>query len=211
MMTSGVLAFPALAAGAAAALGLSAGAQPASAAYGQSANVFKKSRENLEGDYALYTADDYSILIPQRGFNPSPNEYLAEWPGVDVRWEDYGTTDFANVTVTVLNGEKLPKPSDLQFMLGESTWDGYGEFSTVNFTDPTSADLFAVNVLDSEEKTIDGKKYAVYELLTRTVDGSQGGRHHFISASTQGGKTYIAHWGHNQDIARAVRDSFRVG
>lgn len=189
----------------------------AQAAYGQSANVFKKSKETTQGDYKEYTTDAYSILIPQRGFNPMPESTLGEWPGMEFKWEDFDATDYANVTVTVMEGSSLPKPEDLKFMLGQSTWEGFGEYSTVNYADKGSSDLSAGNVLDAKVLNQDGTDYAIYELLTRTVDGSQGGRHHLMSCAVKGGKVYIAkftcgdkHWAHNQTIAYKTRDSFRV-
>lgn len=201
------------------AFALSMRADEAQAAYGQSANVFKSSKETSDGDFSLYTADNYSILIPQRGYNPSPPEYLSEWPGIDLRWEDFNSTDYANVTITVKDGEKTLEPQDLAFMFGESTWAGFGEYSSTDLTKKQgeSSAIFAANVLEKTNKTVDGKNIQIFELLTRTVDGSQGGRHHLIAAGTKGGKTYIAkytcgdkHWAANRKTAFKVRDSFKI-
>lgn len=195
-------------------------AQPAEAAYGQSANVFKKSQEKKSTDYSAYIADNYVVQIPQRGYNPSPQGLMAEWSGVLIRWEDFNATDYANVTVTEYKKADLPSVEDIASlgMLGEATWDGFGEFSGIDFTTEKSRAINAVNVLDAFNKDVNGTKYVVYELLSRTVDGSQGGRHHLISAAkAKDGKVYICkytcgdkHWAVNRPTAFAVRDTFIV-
>lgn len=207
-------------AGAVGAAALALKAAPAEAAYGQAANVFKASQEKRSTDYSAYITDGYVVQIPQRGYNPSPEGYLSEWPGIDIRWEDFNATDYANVTVTEYKGGELPSVQNLSDlgMLGEASWDGEGEYATVDFITPGSTAISAVNVLDAFDKKIDGTSYKVYELLSRTVDGSQGGRHHLIStAKAKDGKVYVCkytcgdkHWAVNQGIAFAVRDTFRV-
>lgn len=49
----------------------------------------------------------------------------------------------------------------------------------------------AISVLDYGQKQKDGKTYYEYELLSRTADGDEGGRHALISAAVNGGKLYI--------------------
>lgn len=46
------------------------------------------------------------------------------------------------------------------------------------------------NVLSVGQSTKGGKTYYEYEILTRTADGDEGGRHHLISVAASGGKLY---------------------
>merc|ERR1712203_1030091 len=82
---------------------------------------------------------------------------------------------------------------------------------------PSPAGLSYANLLTSSEKDVGGTKYKTYDILTRTADGSQGGRHHIIAVAEKGGKLFVAqvmagdkHWAVNQAIAYKVRDSFAV-
>ena len=52
--------------------------------------------------------------------------------------------------------------------------------------------MSAASVLDVQEATDKkGKKYYKYEVLTRTADGDEGGRHHLVAATVSGGNLYI--------------------
>lgn len=46
------------------------------------------------------------------------------------------------------------------------------------------------NVLSVGQSTKGGKTYYEYEILTRTADGDEGGRHHLISVAASNGKLY---------------------
>ena len=47
-------------------------------------------------------------------------------------------------------------------------------------------------MLDVQEATDKkGKKYYKFEVLTRTADGDEGGRHHLIAATVSGGNLYL--------------------
>lgn len=46
------------------------------------------------------------------------------------------------------------------------------------------------NVLSVGQTTKQGKVYYEYEILTRTADGDEGGRHHLISVAASNGKLY---------------------
>lgn len=207
--------------GAAAAASLMA-ARPSQAAYGEGAGVFKASREQIDPDYITFQGDGYTILVPQRGWNPTKAGGLAMYPNLDMMWEDWNTTDVANVSVSVFpaKGGGLPSPADLSYLLGQDVWSssstGTADAPTMNEQGFTTG-ISSANLLTSADKDVAGIKYKTYDILTRTADGSQGGRHHIISVAEKGGKLYVAqvmagdkHWAVNQSIAYKVRDSFAV-
>ena len=47
------------------------------------------------------------------------------------------------------------------------------------------------SLLTSGVKSEGGKTYYEYEVLTRTADGDEGGRHHVFKATVSNGKLYI--------------------
>ena len=47
------------------------------------------------------------------------------------------------------------------------------------------------NVLTAGSRSTGGKTYYQYEVLTRTADGDEGGRHHIFVTTVSGGKLYI--------------------
>ena len=47
------------------------------------------------------------------------------------------------------------------------------------------------NVLTTGSRSAGGKTYYQYEILTRTADGDEGGRHHLFSCTVANGKLYI--------------------
>merc|ERR1712060_264709 len=207
--------------GAAAAATLIA-AQPSQAAYGEGAGVFKPNREQKDPDYVTFEGAGYTILVPQRGWNPTKAGGLAMYPNLDMMLEDWNSTDVANVSVSVFpaKGGGLPSPADLSYLLGQDVWSssatGTADTPTMNEQGFTTG-ISSANLLTSADKDVAGVKYKTYDILTRTADGSQGGRHHIISVAEKGGKLYVAqvmagdkHWAVNQAIAYKVRDSFAV-
>ena len=47
------------------------------------------------------------------------------------------------------------------------------------------------NVLTTGSRVTGGKTYYQYEILTRTADGDEGGRHHLFATTVSNGKLYI--------------------
>ena len=47
------------------------------------------------------------------------------------------------------------------------------------------------NILETSTPVIGGKPYYFLSVLTRTADGTEGGRHQLISATVSDGKLYI--------------------
>ena len=74
------------------------------------------------------------------------------------------------------------------------------------------------SVLDVSTRSAKGKTYYEYEILTRTADGDEGGRHQLISATVSDGNLYVMklqsgdkRWfkGQERDL-RTARSSFTV-
>ena len=51
--------------------------------------------------------------------------------------------------------------------------------------------MSVANVLTTGSRSAGGKTYYEYEILTRTADGDEGGRHHLFSTTVANGKLYI--------------------
>lgn len=51
--------------------------------------------------------------------------------------------------------------------------------------------MSVANVLSVGSRTSGGKTYYQAEILTRTADGDEGGRHHLFSSTVANGKLYI--------------------
>ncbi|GAU22184.1 hypothetical protein TSUD_252120 [Trifolium subterraneum] len=141
---------------------------PADAAYGQSANVFGKPKTNT--DFLPYNGDGFKLSVPSK-WNPSKE---VEYTGQVVRYEDnFDTT--SNVVVTV------------NYLLGKQAF--FGETQAEGGFDPNA--VATANILESSTPVIDGKKYYVLSVLTRTADGDEGGKHQIIRATVKDGKLYI--------------------
>lgn len=50
--------------------------------------------------------------------------------------------------------------------------------------------MSVANVLSVGQQEKQGKVYYEYEILTRTADGDEGGRHHLITCAASNGKIY---------------------
>jgi hypothetical protein len=177
--------------GLAAAVAISA-ASPSEAAYGDAARVFAGTITNKSG-FVPYAGEGFAVLIPSR-WNPSKEK---DFPGVVLRYEDNG--DAVNNLVVLVQKvgknsiEDLGSPdkflSDNAYLFGESA----------SFTGTTLSEggfapnkLGAASVLDVQEATDKkGKKYYKYELLSRTADGNEGGRHQLVAATVSNGNLYL--------------------
>jgi photosystem II oxygen-evolving enhancer protein 2 len=142
-----------------------------------------------------YSGDGFALLLPSK-WNPRRQEVT---PGVVLTYEDngdavnhvdviarkasassidgYGAPDkFLNEVVRPLLGE--------QVFAGETRSEGgFG-----------ANKVAAASLLDVQEaKDAKGKVYYKYNILTRTADGNEGGRHHLVAAAVGNGNLYIAH------------------
>lgn len=181
-----------------AALGLLAGAaalatgvNSSEAAYGDAARVFASKVTNKSG-FVPYAGEGYALLLPAK-WNPSKEK---DFEGVDLRYEDNfdavnnlivikKKTDKANITDFGTADKFL---SDVAYLLGDQSYSGL----TASEGGFAPNKVSAASLLDVAEATDkNGKKYYTYELLVRTADGDEGGRHQLIKATVAGGNLYI--------------------
>jgi len=176
------------------AAGVAAGvatAKPAFAAYGESANVFGRKAE--VDQFMTISGEGWSAIIPGK-YNPSKE--AAEFPGTVARYEDnFDAVSYTNVSITPAAGKnsvtELGSIDDVRNayvrpLLGLQSWEG-SSISEGGFADGR---VSAAALLDQSEVTKDGKVYYNYELLTRTADGNEGGRHQLFSLCVSNGQLY---------------------
>jgi hypothetical protein len=179
-----------------AALSLGAGAaallasRPAQAAYGEAANVFG-GKTNPSG-FVPYAGDGYALLLPGK-WNPSKER---EFAGMDVRYED--NFDAVNNLFVVVKPAEKSKIEDygntdafltgtLLPYLGQQSWQG--ESRSEGGFQPGK--VSTASLLTAGTTQEGGKTYYEYEVLTRTADGDEGGRHHVFKATVSGGKLFV--------------------
>jgi len=162
------------------------------ATYGDNANIFGKIT-NKSG-FVPYAGDGFAVLLPAK-WNPSKEKDFA---GVVLRYED----NFDAVTNVVIMKNKTDKRAISDFGSQQDFLNAYSFlFGKQSFAGETQSEggfapnrVSAASLLDQSEKTDSkGKKYYTYELLTRTGDGNEGGRHQLVSATVgSDGNLYIA-------------------
>lgn len=137
------------------------------------------------------------MLIPSK-WNPSQEK---DFPGTVLRYED----NFDAVNNLVVLQQKVGKSSieDLgspdKFLQDNAYLFGESSAFTSNISNAVLSEggfapnkVAAASVLDVQEATDkNGKKYYKYEVLTRTADGDEGGRHHLLVATVSKGDLYI--------------------
>merc|ERR1712023_301814 len=165
-------------------------ANPSQATYGDSANVFGKIT-NKSG-FVAFAGDGFSLLLPSK-WNPSKEK---DFPSVAVRYED----NFDAVNNLVVIKEKTDKSriddfgtpeqflNSFSFLLGQQSYAG----KTISEGGFAPDRVSAASVLDLESTTDKkGKTFYRYNILSRTADGDEGGRHQLISATVTGNTLYI--------------------
>merc|ERR1712196_259273 len=163
---------------------------PSFAAYGDSANVFGKIT-NKSG-FVAYAGEGFSLLLPSK-WNPSKEK---DFPGVALRYED----NFDAVNNLVVIKEKTDKSkiddfgtpeqflNSFSFLLGQQSYSG----KTISEGGFAPDRVSAASVLDLESTTDKkGKTFYRYNILSRTADGDEGGRHQLISATISNNILYI--------------------
>jgi len=159
--------------------------QAAHAVYGDSANVFGKVT-NSAGFYA-YAGEGFSMLIPSK-WVPS-NAF--EFSNVIFAYED--NFDAVNKMVVVkkkgnLGGSPEEFLQTNSYLLGQQSYAG----ETISEGGFAPDRVSAASVLDVEQSTDKkGRKVYTYNILSRTADGNEGGRHQLIKALDAGGTLYI--------------------
>merc|ERR1712070_531120 len=160
------------------------------AAYGDSAKVFGKIT-NKSG-FVAFAGEGFSVLLPSK-WNPSKEK---DFPNIALRYED----NFDAVNNLVVIKEKTSKGriedfgspeqflNSFSFLLGKQSYAG----KTISEGGFAPDRVSAASVLDIESTTDKkGKTFYRFNILSRTADGDEGGRHQLISATVSGNNLYI--------------------
>jgi len=176
--------------GAAAVIGAAMKNGPAHAAYGDYARVFG-GITNPSG-FVAYEGEGFSLLLPSK-WNPSKER---TFDGEVLRYDD----NFDVVNNLCVIKAKTDKGSvdgygsteeflkNFQYLLGQQSYAG----KTISEGGFAPDRVSAASVLDVQKST-DKKGRAVYKynILSRTADGNEGGRHQLISATVANGNLWI--------------------
>ncbi|KAK9805383.1 hypothetical protein WJX73_009245 [Symbiochloris irregularis] len=180
-----------------AALGLVAGAaallsgvSPSQAAFGEGANVFGKAT-NTTG-FIPYAGEGYSLLLPSK-WNPSRER---DFKGVEMRYEDNGDAVNNVIVITRATDKKTVKDfgsaesflNDLSYLFGQQVFTGQTR-SEGGFKENKVSSASVLGLEEGTDKK--GKPYYRYEMLVRTADGDEGGRHQLVTATVGSGNLYI--------------------
>ncbi|GAX74819.1 hypothetical protein CEUSTIGMA_g2266.t1 [Chlamydomonas eustigma] len=168
------------------------GVSPSTAAYGDSANVFGKVT-NKSG-FIPYAGEGFAVLLPSK-WNPSALG-LQEFPGTLLRYED--NFDAINCFSILANATDKGKITDfgapekflenIGFLFGRQSFEGETQ-SEGGFAPNRVSAASILNVGTATDKK--GKEYYTYDILTRTADGDEGGKHNLIKATVADGKLWI--------------------
>nr|AAP79210.1 photosystem II protein PsbP [Bigelowiella natans] len=201
-----------------AAAGLFGQLNKASAEYGDPANVFGKVT-NSKG-FIPTKRDEYSFLLPSKWLYSTERDF----DNIVERYQDnFDAVNFAAIIKKKVDGktsvDQLGSPEEFlkscDFLFGKQAWTG--ETKSEGGFKPGS--VSALSLLDIDERTDKkGTKYYNYELLSRTADGDEGGRHKLVSAAVKNGQLYIVfiqvgdkRWFKGTDKeALGLRDSFTL-
>jgi len=160
--------------------------QAAQAAYGDSANVFGEVTNNL--GFFAYSGDGFSMLLPSKWQTSKEIDLKDEI----FRYED--NFDQVNYLAVIkrkggsLGGSPEEFMKNNAFLLGEQSYTGQSQ-SEGGF-DPDR--VSAASILDLESDTDKkGRKVYKVDVLTRTADGNEGGRHQLFKAVESGGDLWI--------------------
>jgi hypothetical protein len=171
-----------------AAAGMAAG--PAFAAYGDAANVFGKAKDVEQ--YFEVSGEGWSAKMPGK-YNVSKER---EVEGMVGRWEDnFDAVNNSYVLVQQVGKNSVNELGSIDDvrnnivtpLLGKQAFEGQS-ISEGGFAPGRYA---AAAILDQGEEVKNGKTYYVYELLTRTADGNEGGRHQLFKVTASNGKLYV--------------------
>merc|ERR1719428_17023 len=171
-------------------LALSVISSPSFATFGDSANVF--GRITNKTGFVAYGGEGFSLLLPSK-WNPSKEK---DFQNVALRYED----NFDAVNNLVVIKEKTDKTriedyggpeqflNSFSFLLGQQMYAG----QTMSEGGFAPDRVSAASVLDLENTTDKkGRSVYRYNILSRTADGDEGGRHQLISATVTNNTLYI--------------------
>lgn len=166
-------------------------ATPSLAAYGEAANVFGGTPANSTG-FIEYQGDGYSLNVPSK-WNPSKERIF---PGTDMRYIDnFDDVNNLEVIVQKSSGDVTSKSpteflSSISYLFGETAMNKDFESKSEGGFGANKAAAISVLAADTK-KDSNGKSYYMIELLSRTADGNEGGRHQLISAAVSKGNLYV--------------------
>jgi len=172
-----------------AAAAMAASAKPSMAAYGEGANIFGSKPPPSE--FIPYAGEGFALLLPDK-FNPSKE---IEFPGTKLRQEDnFDAVSYLNVAVVPTSKTSVKEYGSPEkwlaqnsFYLGKTS-QVFASSSEGGFAKNTVAAASLLGVGEVEKK---GKPYYELDVLTRTADGNEGGRHHLFSVCVSGGNEYV--------------------
>jgi len=162
---------------------------PANAAYGESANVFGTLKQ--QSGYTPFAGEGFSVEIPSK-WNPSKEK---EFPGTVLRYED-NFDPATNLCVSITPAAKgsitdygSPEKfmEEVSFLLGKQSYSGKTQSEGGFSTNAVST----ASIMDSAAVTANGRPYYKLSVLTRSADGTEGGKHHLFAATVKGGKLYL--------------------
>lgn len=169
---------------------LLSGVAPSMAAYGDSANVF--GRVTNQTGFVPYVGEGFALNLPSK-WNPSKEQ---DAPGTVLRYEDnFDAVNNFLVSVTPTDKSNIAAYGNpekfleyISFLLGKQSYAG--ETQSEGGFAPNR--VSAASILDINTTTDKkGKEYYTYEILTRTADGNEGGRHQLIKATVSEGKLWV--------------------
>merc|ERR1712149_57535 len=154
-----------------------------------SSNLLKVTNKS---GFVAYAGEGFSLLLPSK-WNPSKER---DFPDVALRYED--NFDAVNNLVVIKEKttwgriEDFGSPeqflSTFSFLLGKQSYAG----KTISEGGFAPDRVSAASVLDIESTTDKkGKTFYRFNILSRTADGDEGGRHQLISATISNNILYI--------------------
>eukprot|EP00667_Euglena_gracilis_P014283 EG_transcript_14787 len=160
--------------------------RPAAATYGDAANVFGRKKES--NPFFSAEGEGWGLVMPGK-YTPSKER---EYPGTVARWEDNFDTISCAAVVVVPGVARLGSLDDahrafVDPLLGQQAFEG----DTISEGGFAPGRVVASALLGQSVVERNGKQYYTYELLTRTADGDEGGKHQLFSLAVSGGKLYI--------------------
>lgn len=164
--------------------------EPSHAAFGDAANVFGKPT-NTTG-IIPYKGKGFQVDLPSK-WGPS-NEKEGQ-KNVILRYEDTGDA-VNNVLIFKVKankgsvkeyGDPAAFLNDVKGIFGENMWRG----ATISEGGFKKDQVSAASLIASDQEQKDGRTYYKLQVLTRTADGNEGGRHNLISATVDKGDLWI--------------------
>jgi hypothetical protein len=169
---------------------LVSGAAPSLAGYGDSANVFGKIT-NKSG-FVPYAGEGFALLLPSK-WNPSKERDFA---GVTLRYEDNGDQVNNLMVVETPTDKKTIEDygtpekflEQVSYLFGKQAYSGETR-SEGGFAPNRVSAASLLEVSTTQDKK--GTSYYRFEVLVRSADGDEGGRHQVITAGVSKGTLYV--------------------